>query len=112
MSKGLKSIFIFDAFPSYQHTEHQAKILSLTFSFLRGRGKTHNVVRLSQDPFFSTKIMKKRLQPKTIFTQAETNQFSCSKAPKAFPLLYNMWFLGKALCLLNTLLYKAYGLQV
>ena len=39
MSKSLKSIFIFNAFPSYQHTEHQAKILSLNFLISSGKRK-------------------------------------------------------------------------
>ena len=56
--------------------------------------------------------MTKTLQYKTIFTQAEGNQFLCSKDANAFPLLYKMWFLRKGFVPNEMLLYKAYGLPV
>ena len=114
MSKGLKSIFILDAFPSYEHTEHQAKILSFSSlsHLFRKEDKTHKVVRLSQDPFSVQKLWRKDCNLRLYLPKLKLTNSDVQRLLRHFLFSIKCGFWVKALCLMNMLLYKAYGLQV
>ena len=113
VSKGLKSIFILDAFPSYELTKHQAKILSFSsLSHLFRRRKKHEVVRLSQDPFSVQKLWRKDCNQRLYLPKLKLTNSDVQRLLRHFLFSIKCGFWVKALCLMNTLLYKAYGLQV